>query len=656
MPSIQIQAAADHLQRLIGKSPVTGLTELIWNAIDAEAETISVDIEPTAAGAVDRVAVIDDGHGFASAEVEELFSSVGGSWKQYQASRRTRNGRRELHGMKGEGRWKALSIGDRVTWESVTAADDGTHQLTRLSMSSEKPDEADWSGPTPTGAEIGTRATITAGMKEPKVLFDPATPGKLCGVFGLYLSKYPDLQIRFNGSVLDPASLQTHRETFDLAAGADHGPATLTIIEWSVEQTRELCLCDASHATLHQLDAGIRAPGFQFTAYVSWDGFREHEDVLALADMASPDVSHVVEEARDLMRSYFRQRREETHRSTIDQWQAEDVYPFSSDPTEPVEQASQALFNYVAVTAADAVNKITDTDAKRLSLQTIRLAMEADPGSLEKVIQEVLKLPPEKMVEFRELLEKTSLTAILATSRMIASRLEMLQGLEILLFDPEVKGTVLERAHLHKIIEDAPWIFGEEYATHVSDQSLTSLLKAHISALGRDDLVAPEPVTDVDGTDRRIDFMFGRALELNQNIREHLVVEIKRPSINIGRTESDQIEDYARAVAGNSQFDLESTRWTFVVVGVEIKDEIVSRVRSAGKPRGLFLDPEDGNFRVWIRTWGEILGECKHRLKFVRHELAYDPTGDQAMAFLRERYPDYLPAGLRSQQAGDENE
>lgn len=192
---------------------------------------------------------------------------------------------------------------------------------------------------------------------------------------------------------------------------------------------------------------------------------------------------------------------------------------------------------------------------KKLSLEAIRLALDADPGSLEKVIQEVLTLPPEKVQELHDLLGKTSLQAIISASRMIASRLELLRGLEGLLFDPEIRGAVLERAHLHKIIEGAAWLFGEEYATHVSDQSLTALLRAHIGLLGRDELHDSVPVLDADGNQRRIDFMFGRALELNQNVREHLVVEIKRPTVRLGREETDQIEDYARAVAEDSRFN-----------------------------------------------------------------------------------------------------
>jgi hypothetical protein len=555
----------------------------------------------------------------------------------------------ELHGTKGEGRWKALAIGDRVSWRSVTEGTDRPdRQLVEVSIAATTPHEVDWTGPTSTTAAVGTTVSVSAGAKEPNALLHADLRGRLCATFALFLSKYPDVRVSVDGSGLDPSHLQTRRHTVDLKAGGDLGPATLTIIEWSIGIERVLCLCDANHATLDQTEVGIHASGFSFTAYISWQGFRVHEDLLGLANLGPPEIAPVIEEARDAVRQYFRDRREEEQRSTLDGWRDEDVYPYKEEPTEPAEQATQAIFNYVAVAAASAVNSINNAQAKRLSLETIRVAVETDPRSLERIIQEVLKLPQAKVDEFHELLRKTSLTAMLSATKLVTQRLDMLAGLNHLLFSPEAQKTVLETAHLHRILEGAAWLFGEEFALHVSDQTLTTLLIRHLDLLERSDLFDNSPVTDAEGGDRRIDFMFGRALELNQNVREHLVVEIKRPSLRVGRKEVGQIEDYARAVAGDSRFERESTRWEFVLLGVEFKPEAEERRRQAGKPRGLISDPEGGNFRVWLRTWGEVLTECEHRMKFIRRELSYDPTSDEALAFLRSTYPDSLPEALRN--------
>jgi hypothetical protein len=364
-----------------------------------------------------------------------------------------------------------------------------------------------------------------------------------------------------------------------------------------------------------------------------------------LADLDNDQIAPALEQARQALREHFQERRHDKSADIVRQWKEEEVYPYPDEPSDKLENASQALFNYVAIAAAPAVNSITEKTAKSMSLRTIRIVMETDPSSLEVVLREVLALPEEKLEEFRSLLDRTPLTAILSVVRTITGRLEFLAALEQLVYDPSVAPTVLERAHLHKILENEPWLFGEEFALHVSDRSLTAVLQAHINEMGRGDLI-DAPVTDTDGRPRRVDFMFARALEHARNRREHLVVEIKRPAVTIDRNEIAQIEDYAAAVVADNRFDRLATDWDFVLIGSQMGKRAKTRANQEGLPRGLVANPKDSNVRVWVRTWGEIIDDAKHRLKFVRSQLDYDPDSDQALAYLRENYPGYLPAQL----------
>src|SRR3546814_17379495 len=111
--------------------------------------------------------------------------------------------------------------------------------------------------------------------------------------------------------------------------------------------------------------------------------------------------------------------------------------------------AEQALFNFVAVSAAEAVNRIEDPQAKALSLQTMRVAVERDPSSVEFIMQEVLKLPESKIEEFRALLQQTSLTALVDPMRLVTGRLAFIAGLGLIRFDSARVPQVLERAHPH---------------------------------------------------------------------------------------------------------------------------------------------------------------------------------------------------------------
>ena len=275
----------------------------------------------------------------------------------------------------------------------------------------------------------------------------------------------------------------------------------------------------------------------------------------------------------------------------------------------------------------------------------MKVSLAHDPGALEVVFREVLSLSEEKLGELHHLLKRTSLTSIIGTMKTISGRLEFLSALELMLFDPQTAPQVLERTQLQEIIGSEPWLFGEEFALHISDKGLTALLGAHIRLLGRDSTNV-SPVRDAEGRTRRVDFMFGRSLESNRGRRQHLVVEIKRPAVKLSRNELNQLEDYAIAVAKDSRFDKETTEWDFILVSREMDGYVSERASQPEKRRGLVFEPLGGRVRVWAYQWNTIIADARHRLQFVKDKLKYDPTADQAINYLRENYPDYVPTSI----------
>lgn len=125
---LPLSAGVDLVTRLAReRDPVRAVVELIWNALDAEADNVRVVLECSAMDAVESVSVEDDGHGITSDEVASTFGRIGGSWKALAT--KTKNDKRGLHGKLGEGRLRAFALGSRVTWasESVNAAGEREH-------------------------------------------------------------------------------------------------------------------------------------------------------------------------------------------------------------------------------------------------------------------------------------------------------------------------------------------------------------------------------------------------------------------------------------------------------------------------------------------------------------------------------------------------
>src|SRR3546814_16002305 len=105
----------------------------------------------------------------------------------------------------------------------------------------------------------------------------------------------------------------------------EYWPLTLSVIEWSSNVDRAMYLCDESGATLHESSPGIHAPGFTFTAYVRWAGFRAHESLLPLADMDNDQVGPAVNAARKALRAPFRAKRIDDNKTVAHEMREEPV-------------------------------------------------------------------------------------------------------------------------------------------------------------------------------------------------------------------------------------------------------------------------------------------------------------------------------------------
>jgi hypothetical protein len=254
-----------------------------------------------------------------------------------------------------------------------------------------------------------------------------------------------------------------------------------------------------------------------------------------MADMSAP-LKIAYEQAADQIKAYFRDRDVATARSEIDQWKAEKVYPYSAEPATPIERAERQVFDIVALNVNKHLPEFSDASrlTKAFQLRMLRQAIERGPDELQLILKEVLDLPPRKQQELAKLLEEADLGNIISASRLVADRLKFVHGLETLLFDPDSKKLLKERSQLHRMLADNTWVFGEQFNLTVDDQSLTEVLRKHRKLIG-DDVIIDTPVKRIDGKTGIVDLMMSRSVpQSRSNEREHLVVELKRPSVKVG--------------------------------------------------------------------------------------------------------------------------
>ncbi len=62
---------------------------------------------------------------------------------------------------------------------------------------------------------------------------------------------------------------------------------------------------------------------------------------------------------------------------------------------------------------------------------------------------------------------------------------------------------------------------------------------------------------------------------------------------------------------------------------------------STGQPFGLVQLSK--RYTIWARTWAELIGDAKHRHKYVQRSLDYTTDHDQGVAYRRKTHSQYLP-------------
>jgi hypothetical protein len=658
---VRIEIEEDFMARQTRAEPVHALAELIWNSVDADASRVTVEFAfKDLAQGMSKIVVYDDGHGIPRDEAKQLFGHLGGSWKRLK--RRTGAKDRMVHGQEGRGRYKAFALGKAADWKVCYLADDKLKSYTITLLECDLKDVAISDERNAPGQKPGIIVEITDLKRDFRGLHSEAGLQELAEIFALYLINYRDVTISVHGSTIDPSALITHKQAFSLSPIRDvdkSHAADLEIIEWGKDTKRALYLCNAEGFPLSQVDTRFHVGQFYFSAYLKSDYIAElhNNESLGVAEL-QPILQGVVEQARDKIKEHFRERSAERARTIVDEWKASQVYPFEGEPTTVIERVERQVFDIVAVSVYDYTpdSRQVPTKSTALHLRMLRNALERSPNELQLIINEVLQLPQRKQQELAELLQETTLSAIITAAKTVADRLKFIAGLENILFEPEKRGRLKERAQLHKIVAENTWIFGDEYYLWVNDKSLTQVLRKHKEHLDPD-IVIEDPVKVVGKARGIVDLMLSRTVRRHRaDDIEHLIVELKAPSVTIGDKEIIQTNKYAIAVASDERFrTVPGVRWHFWAVSNDMTD-YTKRMIQGGPDRNRRLVYRDENISVGVKTWGEIIEENRARLQFFQDHLQHIADESTALRYLQERHKRFLEGVIDEAPVGEEIE
>ena len=165
------------------------------------------------------------------------------------------------------------------------------------------------------------------------------------------------------------------------------------------------------------------------------------------------------------------------------------------------------------------------------------------------------------------------------------------------------------------------WFFGEQYAMLGSvEDNFEKLLKNYL--INQDDFSEITPMAD-QNKKKEVDLFLCRKM-IDSNSVDNLIVELKRPSVKLGKKQIEQIETYMLTILKEPQFNnVSNATWTFILVGTHFDTDGYTESRIASLKNqginGLIL--QDKNYKIIVKKWSDLMTDFEIQHNFLQTEL-----------------------------------
>lgn len=615
------------------------ISEYIWNGFDAGATSVEILYTTNALGGVDDLWIIDNGSGIKYNTIELTFGTFLDSNKAQSFQRSS-----EVRGKKGKGRFSYNVISGGASWQTKFKDEGGILKQFEIKIYSTDRSEYDATEPTPVpSSERQETGTIVHFLDMRHSLVEDDFTGEafynyLSSEFAwfLELNKSKGYTIKIGGVELDYSNLIGDTDELSLNIGGES--FKINFIRWTRKigdkyyyyllnsNLREVCKVLTSFNN--------RSTTFHHSVYITSSYFNsftwDQEDGPRLDGLNNQSDEGYKSLMRRL-RAYLTDKEKEYIRAVgaaqlIAQYEIDGILPYFPDDKygrarkKDLVEAIQGIY---AVQPKIFLNLAIEQRKTMVGFLNLLLNSN-ERNSVIEIISGVVHLTTEERAELANTLRATTLSRINSAISMMKNRLLVVEGLKQLVYDLE-KFTN-ERDHIQAIIEDNYWLFGEQYNLVSADKPFTTSLLEYTYIL--DGEKEKGSFTAEDGR-RRPDIFIsnGQALPKFSNsvfLEENIIVELKRPSVVIGKEQYRQIEDYRDIIVKEPKFQSQRRKWTFIVVGKEVDGFIKEQYKSfLDKNRPLLVHYQD-NFEIYAMTWDDVFLTFEHREDFILEKLKFD--------------------------------
>ena len=618
------------------------IAEYLWNGFDAGASRVYIDYESNGLGALTSLSISDNGSGIKNETLEFTFGAFLDSQKTKSFQRTS-----DVRGKKGKGRFSFSQFATTATWNTKYKDSEGKIKAFSISISIEDLANYDVTevSEVPESEQTGTVVTFQ-NIKElsEQHLIDATFTEYIAQQFAwfLCLNQARNYAIFLNGVELDYEYLVATKEDIPLDIESVH--FDITYIQWD-KKIGEKYYFYLMNSNLEEnckilTSFNNNTINFYHSVYVKSSYF----NTFIFEKQPAPRLDSLKNQCDKIYKILLRKLKtilEEREKDfvkkiaankLISKFEQSGVIPAFKKNRYDIERRKDLIETIKNIYYVQPkIFKGLKTEQEKTLVGLLNLLLDSDERErILTIIDGVVNLTEEERIQLSNVLKTTSMSKINRTINMMHNRLEVVECLKLLVYDLEVFTN--ERDHIQKIIENNYWLFGEQYHLVSHDESFDKALYKYIYVLdGKSS--NPQAIENVEKK-RRPDIFMCRKTTIQDTahsslMEENVIVELKRPSVEIGFIQYRQIEDYFRLIKGEPQFNSQLRCWKFIVVGKTIDNEVKERYKSFEHFNKKFLVNKVDNYEIYAMTWDDVFKSFELTHYYVLEKLDFDKNAIQ---------------------------
>jgi hypothetical protein len=630
----------------ITKDYKEAIAEFVWNGFDANATAVNIIFKPNEINYINEISIVDNGAGINLATLGNTFGSFLDSVKRSSFNRSS-----YVRGKKGKGRFSFIAFAYNALW-STTFFDEKSKKLLdyEITISAANKDiyadenkRVSKNKYTGTSVKLFNLHDVTGSSFTCKEFIN-----YLKNEFGwfLLLNKSKGFKLCINGDSLKYEDIIAESETLTRVISNplnEEFSFKITYVRWREkigDKFYYYFLNTAQKELFKQLTSfNNNAINFYHSVYVEssfFDNFtpsdRESSEGLFGANLSSAVFKSLIKELQSIIESKQKNFiRSNGADDLIGNFERKGVFSAFRDNKYEQDKKRELVevIKEIYCIQPKIFKGLNETQEKT-SVAFINLLLDSDEReNILSILEGIVNITSEERESLALLLKKTSFNRITRTINLIENRFKTIELLKKLVFD--LKQFTTERDHIQHAIAENYWLFGEQFHLVTANEGFEQLLHKYLNALDDENTKSKSirPLYDKE-KNRRPDLFICRQRSVpdptyhDDELEENIMVELKRPTVVIGKRQLRQIEDYLDFVTRQDEFNSQTRIWKFFVISNKIDEYVVKQYQEFQDKGKRYLVKAWGNLEIFAMTWDDLFRNFHVKHKFLLDKLDFD--------------------------------